>query len=59
VSSETRTVLNRLKAQTAGDGVWLRGYDYSKIERDKVQIQARPHHSHFVNFCLTGKVQID
>jgi hypothetical protein len=23
VSSETRTVLNRLKAQTAGDGVWL------------------------------------
>jgi hypothetical protein len=24
------------------DGVWLCGYGYSKIERDKVQIQAKP-----------------
>ena len=30
------------KPKRAGDGVWLCGYGYSKIERDKVQIQARP-----------------
>jgi len=26
--------------KSAADGVWLFGYGYSKIERDKVQIQA-------------------
>jgi hypothetical protein len=30
------------KPKRAGDGVWLCGSGYSKIERDKVQIQARP-----------------
>jgi hypothetical protein len=35
------------KPKRAGDGVWLCGYGYSKIERDKVEIQARPQTTHF------------
>jgi hypothetical protein len=30
------------KPKRAGDCVWLCGYGYSKIVRDKVQIQAKP-----------------
>jgi hypothetical protein len=30
-----------------GDGVWLCGYGYWKVESDKVQIKARPQTTHF------------
>jgi hypothetical protein len=35
------------KPKRAGDGVWLCGYGYWKVESDKVQIKAGPQTTHF------------